>query len=380
MVALLLATQLFASGRAEYYDTAPSRSEWPAGPYASDPRLPEGTVEAAFSIIVSAGCIAFSSSTISMDKDTDPNKRLIAPNFYGYFPDKNRMMVFILMNMMTTGHVLMKVLACSLMLRLSAIWFWIYLSVDTGLYLLYKLVRGDLRYWLTLRGAISWIATFITRIVSKIIVDFTLLVHFRHSFELGGIYWSLNVCSNQVFCFISVLLYSEYSDASEDVVDFLWRLVGGLFFFSMLNFSLFLCFINKEYRGTFFSKTSGKEFLCELWRDAATDKEKFYIFGKHKSYYFSINEDVKRWLDENWERWEEERPEWFTAKLISKVPADLLPESALASMGGVKGRRKSIDAMKKEEEEEKLKGKRKQSVRGADLKIIPNVVGEEEGL
>ena len=112
-------------------------------------------------------------------------------------------------------------------------------------------------------------------------------------------------------------------------------------------------------------------------RDVSTDKEKFYIFKKHDSYYFSINEDVKRWLDENWERWEEERPEWFTAKLISKIPADLLPESALASMGGVKGRRKSIDAMKKEEE---VKGERKQSVRGADLKIIPGVVEEEAGL
>ena len=49
-------------------------------------------------------------------------------------------------------------------------------------------------------------------------------------------------------------------------------------------------------------------------------------------------------------------------------------------MGGVAGRRKSIDAMKKEKEEKLTGGcKRKQSVRGADLKIIPDVVGEEGG-
>ena len=145
----------------------------------------------------------------------------------------------------------------------------------------------------------------------------------------------------------------------------------------MLNFTLFLWYINKEYLGTFYSIKTGFQFLCEQWRDATTDKEKFYIFSKHKSYYFSINEDVKLWLEENWENWEEERPVWWTAKIISKIPADMLPASALASMGGVAGRRKSIDAMKKEAKE-KGGSKRKQSVRGADLKIIPDVVGEEE--
>ena len=37
---------------------------------------------AAFSIFISAGCIAFASSSISVDWDTDPQKRLIAPSFY----------------------------------------------------------------------------------------------------------------------------------------------------------------------------------------------------------------------------------------------------------------------------------------------------------
>ena len=272
------------------------------------------------------------------------------------------MIVFILMGLMTTAHVLMKALACSLMLRLSAIWFWVYIIGDLGVYLLYKLVRGDLRYWLDVRGLAGWTITMITRIVIKIIVDFTLVVHFRHSFELGGAYWSLNMISNQAFCFISVYLYGAYSvEASDDVVNLLWRLVGFLFFFSMLNFSLFLWYINEEYRGTFFGRTTGAEFLCQQWRDASTDKEKFYIFGKHRSYYFNIEDDVKLWLRENWERWEEERPDWLTAKLISKIPADLLPVTVLAGMGGEIGRSESIRAMKKEEKEI-VGGKRKLSV------------------
>ena len=72
-------------------------------------------------------------------------------------------------------------------------------------------------------------------------------------------------------------------------------------------------------------------------------------------------------------------PDWFTADAIAAVPPDMLPVSVLDAMGGVKGRRESIEAMKKEKEE-KLKGesKRKQSVRGADLKIIPVEVGTDE--
>ena len=38
--------------------------------------------QAVFSIFISAGCIAFTSSTISLDLDTDPGKRNTAPNFY----------------------------------------------------------------------------------------------------------------------------------------------------------------------------------------------------------------------------------------------------------------------------------------------------------
>ena len=103
------------------------------------------------------------------------------------------------------------------------------------------------------------------------------------------------------------------------------------------------------------------------------------IFGSHPSYYKSIDKELMKWLNENWEKWEEACPDWFTASAIAKVPADMLPVSVLDSMGGKAGRRKSIDAMKKEKEEEVKGGsKRKQSVRGADLKIIPVKVGTDE--
>ena len=78
-----------------------------------------------------------------------------------------------------------------------------------------------------------------------------------------------------------------------------------------------------------------------------------------------------KWLNESWSVWDESRPDWFTADAIASIPSDMLPVYVLEAMGGKAGRRKSIDAMKKEDKE---LSKRKQSVRGADLKIIPGVV------
>ena len=288
------------------------------------------------------------------------------------------MLVFVLMTMMTTAHVMMKVLACSLMLRLSAIWLWAYFATDMGLYFLYKLVRGDVRYWLNLQGFTSWIVSFAARLVIKIIVDFTLIVQFRHSFELGGIYWSFNVVSNQAFCFVSVYLYVTYSDDErEEVVEVMWKVVGCLFIFSILNFGLFIKSIRPEYVWTFFDKQSGWQFIINRFHYEGSDAVKFMTFSVHPSFYTKIDVELMEWLNENWSNWEETRPEWFTAKAISMVPADMLPVTVLEAMGGEDGRRKSIDAMKKEE---KLKGGRKQSVRGADLKIILDVNVDDGGI
>ena len=126
------------------------------------------------------------------------------------------------------------------------------------------------------------------------------------------------------------------------------ELVIGLFVLSMLSFGLFLSRINKEYLVTFYDNRTGSQFLCDNWRNGISDKERFYVFSKHPSLYKSINRELKDWLSENWERWEEEKEDWFTAKMISKIPSELLPEKALIDMGGVTGRKASIIKMKEE--------------------------------
>ena len=97
------------------------------------------------SVASSAFAISFVSTTLTCDYDCDPAKRKAGPLFYGFMKDKKRVVVFAVMVFMTAAHVLMKLIACSLILRVSKLWFWIYLSGDTGLYWIVKIMRGDFR-------------------------------------------------------------------------------------------------------------------------------------------------------------------------------------------------------------------------------------------
>ena len=188
----------------------------------------------------------------------------------------------------------------------------------------------------------------------------TLIIQFRHQMDVGGAYWSANVVVNQIFCFVAVFLYGQYSTETKLISqETLFLVVTGLCIFSMLNFAIFLKLINKKYYHTFFNMQTGQEFLCETWRTGKTDKERFYVFSKHRSYYKRIDKEIQLWLKENWENWEESSPEWFIAKTIAKIPDELLPSEVYARMGGAKGRRGSAAAMIKAEEEAKKKVKEK---------------------
>ena len=137
---------------------------------------------AVLSIVVSAASIAYSATTISLNFDTDPKLRKAYPTFYGFVPDEGRMFVMIFMVLMATCHVLMKVLACSLMLRVNKTWFTLYLSGDMVIYYLYKIARGDLRYWMDVPNALSWFIPVNIRGMVKTLTDFTLLMQFRRKY------------------------------------------------------------------------------------------------------------------------------------------------------------------------------------------------------
>ena len=270
-------------------------------------------------------------------------------------PDNNRMLVSICMVAMACAHVLMKILAFSLLLRLNEIILLVYLAGDMFMFFLYKIVRKDFPYHLRVSGLIGGFLSFFARLMTKTIVDFTLIVHFRHDYEMGGLYWTFNCILNQVLCFFAVFLYSKFGEVEKSNMSMssLWTLVITLFLISSLCLYIFFKFINQDYLKTFSSTTTGSEFLCDTWSNGTSDKERFYVFTKRESYFKSIEKELKEWLCENWDRWEDERDDFFSAKMINKIPSRLLPEHALKKLGGEKNRQKSINAMILAEDKEK---------------------------
>ena len=110
------------------------------------------TWSALFSILVSAAAVSFSSVSISIEYDVEPKKREFNGSFYGFYPKNNRLLVFLFMLGFTMAHVLMKVLACALVLDLSGDWVAFYMAGDVSLYLLYKIIRHDFIYWVPMES------------------------------------------------------------------------------------------------------------------------------------------------------------------------------------------------------------------------------------
>ena len=91
------------------------------------------------------------------------------------------------------------------------------LGGEMVVYLLYKVIRGDWRYFLNLPAAGSFFASVILRVTVKVIHDFTGFLHARHPYEMGGFYWMLNMAMTQGSVFAAIFLKSEFG----------WRDVNG---------------------------------------------------------------------------------------------------------------------------------------------------------
>lgn len=133
------------------------------------------------SIFVSIATIAFCSTSMAFDYDLDPTRRVKNPEFYGYVPNRSkpRAAVFVLMFFFTACHVSIRLLGVALLAVINPILAVGILGADSLLYLTLKLARDDFRYWLNVSGVMSMIVSICWRMIGKIFVDFTALVHFR---------------------------------------------------------------------------------------------------------------------------------------------------------------------------------------------------------
>jgi len=277
----------------------------------------------------------------SYDYDTDPARRKASPYFYGYIPDDGiaRTLLLVCMTLNSALLLLVRAFGAAMLMLVKKRYLVMYMAGDMALYLLQKVARGDFHYWLPVDGAFGLLVSLMTRMVVKTITDFTGVIQFRNYPDLGGLYWTVNMLLALLASFVSVFVYyadtreeeefiatGENSAAFEIEERVAWTLVGSLSGAWVVVFGVFLLLMKKEYRRTFFTTRTGKQWAMDFFVKGVDDKQKSGVLLRNKAQWWAIREDVKEWVQANWWRWKEEKPEWFDLAWQSKVPKEWITD------------------------------------------------------
>jgi hypothetical protein len=170
----------------------------------------EWSTAAVVSVGLSCLSAAFTAATVDFDIDTNADKRKDDPHYYGYIPDAagKRVLVFALLFLYHAVYSIGQTLSMAALARTRWLWLALYLLADHTGFILYKLARSDLIYWVP---GFGFPMSMLFRFLAKVVADFTGLVQCRHPFELGGIYFFVNTLMHVVAWFVAALLYSRYS-------------------------------------------------------------------------------------------------------------------------------------------------------------------------
>jgi hypothetical protein len=315
------------------------------------------------SVAVSAVTTGFASATISYDWDTDPVKREETPAFYGYIPANasKRAVVFASMLLLSAGMLLIRCTTIVLLGLMGGSWVFLYIGVDLGLYLLVKILRGDFWYWIPLgRSSLEIANSILCRVIVKIIVDFTSIVHYRHPNEVGGAYWLFGLVLTMMSLPTSIYLASPY--VAESAIKIASSIMNYFIPITTLYFAVFFLNIEKMYWHTFWSTQTSKDMTMAYFLEGKSDEMKFGVLWSSTHHWVSIEGEVKKWVELNWAKWEEEKPDWFTDVMKAKIPVDFIPADGDARRRE-SIRRASVDA----EAEGGLAGALKASIRRASV-------------
>jgi hypothetical protein len=225
-----------------------------------------------------------------------------------------------------------------------------YLLGDMGIYLAQKIARGDFWYWVPIYGVVGLWSSLSSRIGAKLVADFTGIIQFRGSAELGGFYFSLSMFMAFVGSFAAVKVYYAEADPKDIVMQesSMWLLIGSLSVLWLLCFIIFILSIKKRYVHTFYNLETGNEWAENKLLKGETDFERADMFTINKKKWKRIEAEAKAWIQDNWERWEEEQPDWFTEVWKAGVDDDMIPEAEMRRQkvaGGGQRRRSSIGEM-----------------------------------
>ncbi|GMI18506.1 hypothetical protein TrLO_g14860 [Triparma laevis f. longispina] len=273
------------------------------------------------SLLVSVLTTGFVSSSISYDFDVDPLNRAHLPSFYGYVPDSapKRILIFITQILISAVQVLLK----SLLVVELGEWASVYLGVELAIFVLVKLVRRDLTYWMPIYGKRGVFVALNVRVLVKVIADFTACFQLRHPNEVGGLYFTVNLFLPLIM--LALLLYfRDEGGTAEARLTFMKNMALALGISLVCLLGVFFALIEKQFLKTFFNTDSGVTFACKKFIKGE-DLEKSDVVLSHINHWAPIADLIEEWISMNWYLWEDEPPQWFTESWRSSVPEHMKP-------------------------------------------------------
>ena len=282
---------------------------------------------------ISVAFVAEAVSYMTYLKDIDEGGRRTEKIFYGFIPlhGVRLVLVVVSMRLLSFCQLLGKSLEMAILVQIGGKTLAVSVLVgDMVAYLVYKLVRGDFRYWVPLPRGTSLATSLIERVIVKVICDFTGFLHARHPYEMGGFYWLMNMVFTQVSVFGAIKLKEEYgwSEVVEGRVipdDYYTTIAIWLFVVWLVSLLVLLLSSERDLVFTFISARTGKQYNRALF-DSGEDEVMMQVFIDHPSYYSSYEDKIKEWLGENWNAWNSAlRPVWLTEAILEQIPLRFLP-------------------------------------------------------
>ncbi|GMH67918.1 hypothetical protein TrLO_g3040 [Triparma laevis f. longispina] len=226
-------------------------------------RANDQKVDALISILVSAATIGFTSSMISYDWDLSPTNRANNPLFCGYIPDSalKRAACFFSMMWLTVSRVLLLSFTCTLLALMDSRWFVYFLCADMFIFLLYKIVTKDGFYFLNFAGAVRFMVSVLIRVGTKTILNFTLLIHLRHSQEVGSVPFIGSLFFSLGGSFVAAYLFTSHYEGEVKIDDTILRAVlGSLYAAWIISATVFVLSIKRKFLATFFNTLTASQF------------------------------------------------------------------------------------------------------------------------
>ncbi|GMH90895.1 hypothetical protein TrVE_jg6110 [Triparma verrucosa] len=307
------------------------------------------------SILCSAASAGYTSTLLCYDYDTQPEKRKKMPNFYGMIPDESsrRAITFCSMMLVSSCLTISRCLCFALLSSISGMYVLAFFFIDQAVFLLSKIFRNDFYYWKQSNAPFA--TSLFSRMIIKVFADFTSCLQLRHPNELGGAYYSINLVTGQLSCFVAIKIFEQALKAgtvtsalSMDTVYILYVACTVLWF---LSFVALLSAIKSSYWHTLFAVKNGIEHNTECFYFAKKKNNYRGILDTldcNERYLQPFKEDAMAWIDRRWDNWHDNGlPAYLTGAQISSFHESILPERALQdrnenrwweeSKGGSKG-------------------------------------------